>query len=333
MSTNLKTKIFVAGHRGMVGSAILRQLKQLGYSDLKTRTHEELDLINQEATEKFFESERPDQVYLAAAMVGGIMANNTYPADFIYRNLMIQANVIHQSWRFGVKKLLFIASSCAYPCSTDQPIKEQALLSGKLELTSEPFAVAKIAGIKMCESYNRQYRVSHGIDFRSVVPPTLYGPGDNYNLENSHVIPALIRKFHEAKINKSSSVSIWGSGKPLREFMYVDDMAKLVVSIMNLSAETFNAQTKPQLGQLNIGCGTDISIADLAKIISRIIGFNGQIKFDQGKPDGVHKKLLDSRRLREICKFDLRNLDVGIKNSYKDFLSSEAASSTKCNFG
>ena len=320
MSTNLKTKIFVAGHRGMVGSAILRQLKQLGYSDLITRTHEELDLINQEATEKFFESERPDQVYLAAAMVGGILANNTYPADFIYRNLMIQANVIHQSWRFGVKKLLFIGSSCAYPCSTDQPIKEQALLNGKLEITSEPYSVAKIAGIKMCESYNRQYITSHGIDYRCVVPATLYGPGDNYNLENSHVIPALIRKFHEAKIKYIPSVSIWGTGEAMREFLYVEDMAKVSISIMNLNAETYTTQTQPQCSQINLGTGEEITIAYLAKKIARVVGYVGEITFDISKPDGAKRKILDTENLKKICKFDPIALEHGLRLTYKDFL-------------
>ena len=320
MSTNLNTKIFVAGHRGMVGSAILRQLKQLGYSNLITRTHEELDLINQEATEKFFESERPDQVYLAAAMVGGILANNTYPADFIYRNLMIQANVIHQSWRFGVKKLLFIGSSCAYPCSTDQPIKEQALLNGKLEITSEPYSVAKIAGIKMCESYNRQYGVTQGIDYRSVIPATLYGPGDNYNLENSHVIPALIRKFHEAKIKKLPSVTIWGSGNPKREFLYVDDMSQASIFIMNLSREIYCKQTHQQCSHLNIGVGFDISIFELARKISKIVNFVGEIKFDRSKPDGAIRKLLDNDRLSQIYSPKLMNIDSGIEIAYKDFL-------------
>ena len=323
MSTNLKTKIFVAGHRGMVGSAVLRQLKQLGYSGLITRTHEELDLINQEATEKFFESERPDQVYLAAAMVGGIMANNTYPADFIYRNLMIQANVIHQSWRFGVKKLLFIGSSCAYPCSTDQPIKEQALLNGKLEITSEPYSVAKIAGIKMCESYNRQYITSHGIDYRCVVPATLYGPGDNYNLENSHVIPALIRKFHEAKIKYIPSVSIWGTGEAMREFLYVEDMAKVSISIMNLNAETYTTQTQPQCSQINLGTGEEITIAYLAKKIAKVVGYVGEITFDISKPDGAKRKILDTEKLKKIYKFDPITLEHGLRLTYKDFLVSQ----------
>jgi GDP-L-fucose synthase len=320
MSKNLNTKIFVAGHRGMVGSAILRQLKQLGYSDLITRTHDELDLINQEATEKFFESERPDQVYLAAAMVGGILANNTYPAEFIYRNLMIQSNVIHQSWRFGVKKLLFIGSSCAYPSPTVQPIKELALLNGKLEITSEPYSVAKIAGIKMCESYNRQYSTSHGIDYRSVIPAALYGPGDNYNLENSHVIPALIRKFHEGKLKKLPSVTIWGSGKPKREFLYVDDMAQASIFVMNLSREIYCKQTHQQSSHLNIGVGFDISIFELARKISKIVNFVGEIKFDHSKPDGAIRKLLDNDRLSQIYAPKLMDIDSGIEIAYRDFL-------------
>lgn len=324
MLTNLNTKIYVAGHRGMLGSAILNHLKQLGYTNLITRTHEELDLTNQEDVRFFFQNEKPEQVYLAAARVGGINANNIYPAEFIYTNLMIETNIIHQSWCAGVKKILFIGSSCAYPCKSDQPIKEEALLTGKLELTSEPYAIAKIAGLKMCESYNRQYGESHGVDYRSVVPATLYGPGDSYDLENNHVIPALIRKFHESKISNKPTVTIWGSGTPLREFIYVEDMARMLAFVMNLSADVFNYATQPQLRQLNIGSGIEVSIAELAKKISKIVEFEGKIKFDKSKADGASRKLLDSSRFSKIYNFKSTDLDLGIKHSYKDFLLTQS---------
>ena len=320
MEKNLNSKIFVAGHRGMVGSAIVRHLNQLGYTNIITKGREHLDLTNQQATKNFFESERPDQVYLAAAMVGGIQANNMYPAEFIYNNLMIEANVIHQSWSFGVKKLLFIGSSCAYPFLSNQPIKEETLLTGKLELTSEPYAISKITGIKLCESYNRQYGDTHGIDYRSVIPSTLYGPGDNYNLENSHVIPALIRKFHEAKIKYIPSVSIWGTGDAMREFLYVEDMAKVSISIMNLNAKIYTTQTQPQCSQINLGTGEEITIAYLAKKIAKVVGYVGEITFDISKPDGAKRKLLDTEKLKKISQFDPIELEQGLRLTYKDFL-------------
>ena len=319
MEKNLNSKIFVAGHRGMVGSAIVRHLNRLGYTNIITKGHEHLDLTNQQATKNFFESERPDQVYLAAAMVGGIQANNMYPADFIYNNLMIEANVIHQSWSFGVKKLLFIGSSCAYPILSNQPIKEETLLTGKLELTSEPYAISKIAGIKLCESYNRQYGDTDGIDYRSIVPATLYGPGDNYHKENSHVIPALIRKFDESKIKMLPSVTIWGSGKPLREFLFVDDMAKALISIMNMDHKVFNLETERQCSHMNIGSGTEITISELANTISKIIGFNGRINYDKSKPDGAQRKFLDNTKISKIFTSELTSLDQGIQIAYEDY--------------
>lgn len=261
-------KIYIAGHRGMVGSAIFRQLKALGHDNFVTRTHAELDLTNQRAVNTFFAEEKPEQVYLAAAKVGGIHANNTYPAEFIYDNLMVQANVIHAAHQNGVQKLLFLGSSCIYPKSVAQPMAEDALLTGVLEATNEPYAIAKIAGIKLCESYNRQY----GCDYRSVMPTNLYGPGDNYHPENSHVIPALIRRFHEAKVNNAPTVTIWGSGTPKREFLYVDDMAAASVHVMSLDKTIYDQHTKPMLSHINVGCGHDVTIKELAEAVGKTVG-------------------------------------------------------------
>ena len=309
-------KIYVAGHLGMVGASIIRALKAIGQNNIVVRNHGELDLLNQANVQAFFEAEKPDQVYLAAAKVGGIHANNSYPADFIYQNLMMEVNVIHQAFKFGVKKLLFLGSSCIYPKLALQPLREEALLTGELEPTNEPYAIAKIAGIKLCESYNRQY----GVDYRSVMPTNLYGPGDNYHPENAHVIPALIRRFHEAKINQFSQVLIWGSGMPLREFLYVDDMAAASLHVMNLPQKIYDSQTKPMLSHINVGSGVEINIKDLAQNISEIVGFKGCVEFDQSKPDGTMKKLMDSSRLNHLGWHARVDLKEGLVNSYKDFL-------------
>jgi len=318
MTSNLYSKIYVAGHRGMVGSAIVRNLEAKGFTDIVTRTHAELDLTNQVAVKDFFETEKPDQVYLAAAKVGGIYANNTFPAEFIYDNLMIQSNVIHQAFTSGVKKLLFLGSSCIYPKLASQPMGEDTLLTGKLESTNEPYAIAKIAGIKLCESYNRQYGQSHGIDYRSVMPTNLYGLGDNYHPENSHVIPALIRRFHEAKVNKLPEVLIWGSGTPRREFLYVDDMASASVFVMDLEKAIYDQQTDPMQSHINVGFGSDISITDLANLISRAVGFTGKILFDLSKPDGMPKKLMDSSLLRKLGWNPSIDLIEGLELAYDD---------------
>ncbi len=316
-----KSKIFVAGHRGMVGSAIVRQLQVKGDADIIVRTHQELDLTNQLAVREFLQQERPSQIYLAAAKVGGIHANNTYPAEFIYQNLMMEINIIHEAFEAGVKRLLFLGSSCIYPKLALQPIVEEALLTGKLEPTNEPYAIAKIAGIKMCESYNRQYGDSHGIDYRSVMPSNLYGPGDNYHSENSHVIPALIRRFHEAKVGKQQNVIIWGTGKPRREFLYVDDLAQASVHIMNLDPKIYYKNTQPLLGHINVGSGNDISIYELAQLIATVIGYDGTISFDHSRPDGTMRKLMDSQLLGKLGWHPKINLKDGLVNAYKDYLS------------
>jgi len=316
---DLKQKIYVAGHRGMVGSAIVRALKEKGYQNIVTRTHAELDLTNQAAVQAFFEKEKPDQVYLAAAKVGGIHSNNTYPAEFIYDNLMVQNNVIHQAFVSGVKKLLFLGSSCIYPKYATQPMSEDALLTGKLEPTNEPYAIAKIAGIKMCESYNRQYGKSHGIDYRSVMPTNLYGPGDNYHPENSHVIPALIRRFHEAKVSAVPEVVIWGTGTPRREFLYVDDMATASVFVMDLDKATYDQHTEPMQSQINVGFGDDVTIAELAKAVGVAVGYEGKISFDPTKPDGAPRKWMDSSRLNQLGWQPMVSLDDGLDMAYRDF--------------
>ena len=319
MSIDLNQKIYVAGHRGMVGSAIVRTLKDKGYQNIVTRTHAELDLTHQAAVQTFFEKERPDQVYLAAAKVGGIHANNAFPAEFIYQNLMMESNVIHQAFASGVKKLLFLGSSCIYPKLAAQPMAENALLTGLLESTNEPYAVAKIAGIKLCESYNRQYGSTHGIDYRSVMPTNLYGPGDNYHPENSHVIPALIRRFHEAKISNAPEVVIWGTGTPKREFLYVDDMATASVFVMELEKVAYDQQTEPMCSHINVGYGSDITIAELAKSVGEAVGYSGKITLDSTKPDGAPRKWMDSSRLNRLgweAKVDLSN---GLMLAYADF--------------
>ncbi len=309
-------KIYVAGHRGMVGSAIVRTLLAQGVSQSRiiTRTHAELDLTDQRAVQDFFATEKPDQVYLAAARVGGIHANNTYPAEFIYQNLMLQANVIHAAHVHGVQQLLFLGSSCIYPRLAPQPMREDALLTGTLEPTNEPYAVAKIAGIKLCESYNRQY----GRDYRSVMPTNLYGPGDNYHPENSHVIPALLRRFHEAKVANAPEVAIWGTGTPRREFLYVDDMAAASVFVMNLAPDAYRAQVQPQLSHINVGYGSDVTIAELAQTVARVVGYEGRITFDTSKPDGAPRKLMDSGRLNAMGWKARMELDEGLSISYQD---------------
>lgn len=317
-------KIYVAGHRGMVGAAIVRHLiTDHGYteSSIVGRTHKELDLTNQQAVNNFFSEEAPDQVYLAAAKVGGIHANNTYPADFIYENLMIEANVINAAFQSGVKKLLFLGSSCIYPKFAQQPMSENSLLTGSLEPTNEPYAIAKIAGIKLCESYNRQYGEAAGIDYRSVMPTNLYGPGDNYHPENSHVIPALIRRIHEAKSSGDDSVVIWGTGKPMREFLYVDDMAEACVFLMNLDRPNYARHTEPMLSHVNVGFGSDISIVELARLIAKVVGYKGNIVFDTNKPDGTPKKLMDSSRLNGLGWKPKISLEIGLATAYHDFLN------------
>jgi GDP-L-fucose synthase len=313
-----RSKIYVAGHRGMVGSAIVRQLLAGGLpaTSLVTRTHSQLDLTDQAAVRTFFQQERPEQVYLAAAHVGGILANHTYPADFIWDNLMMEANIVEASFRAGVRQLLFLGSSCIYPKLAPQPMREDALLTGTLEPTNEPYAIAKIAGIKLCESFNRQY----GVDYRSVMPTNLYGSGDNYHPENSHVIPALIRRFHEAKQAGAESVTVWGSGTPRREFLYVDDMASACVHVMNLDEATYERHTQPMLSHINVGCGDDLTILELAEAVARTVGFNGRVLTDPSKPDGTPRKLMDSSRLRSLGWAPKVGLSEGLKLAYRDFV-------------
>jgi GDP-L-fucose synthase len=315
--TVMQSKIYVAGHRGMVGSAIVRALKSQGQTNFVVRTHAELDLTDQQAVRYFFETEKPDQVYMAAAKVGGIHANNTYPAEFIYQNLMVQANVIDAAFRNGVQKLLFLGSSCIYPRLAPQPMSEDALLTGTLEPTNEPYAIAKITGIKLCESYNRQY----DLDYRSVMPTNLYGPGDNYHQENSHVIPGLIRRFHEAKISGASSVTIWGTGSPRREFLYVDDMASASVHVMQLPKAKYEQYTQPMQSHINVGSGSDVTIAELAQAIAQTVGYTGKIEFDATKPDGTPRKWMDSKRLNDLGWQAQVSLLEGLKLAYQDFIN------------
>ena len=305
-------RTYLAGHRGMVGGAILRRLQSEAVHEVLVRTSAELDLTDQSAVRSFFQQERPDVVILAAAKVGGIHANNAYPAQFIYENLMIEANVIHQAYASGVQRLLQLGSSCIYPRDAAQPMSEQTLLTGPLEATNEPYAVAKIAGIKLCESYNRQY----GVDYRSVMPTNLYGPGDNFHPENSHVLPALIRRFHEAVQTKTDEVVIWGSGAPRREFLHVDDMAEASLFVLNLPAASYQSQTKPMLSHINVGCGTDVSIAELAHIVAETTGFSGLISFDTSKPDGTFRKLMDVSRLERLGWTARTKLRAGIAATY-----------------
>jgi len=318
-----RARIYVAGHNGMVGSAIVRQLRLQGVapSQIITRTRTELDLTNQADVQNFFESERPEQVYLAAAKVGGIHANNAYPAEFIYENLMVQANVIDAAFKSGTQKLLFLGSSCIYPRMASQPMRESALLTGTLEPTNEPYAIAKIAGIKLCESYNRQYGLSHGVDYRSVMPTNLFGIGDNYHPENSHVIPALVRRFHEAKLANAPRVIIWGTGLPRREFLYVDDMAAACVHVMQLTKLKYSQHTSPMNSHINVGSGADVTIDQLAKAIALTVGYQGKIEFDTSKPDGAPRKLMDSSRLNDTGWRAKVNLHQGLHLAYHDFLS------------
>ncbi|MBU3607813.1 GDP-L-fucose synthase [Polynucleobacter nymphae] len=324
MSTELNQKIYVAGHRGMAGSAIVRNLQAKGFTNIVTRTHAQLDLTNQAQVKAFFEQEKPDQVYLAAAKVGGIYANNTFPAEFIYQNLMMEANVIHQAFETGVKRLLFLGSSCIYPKLAPQPMAENALLTGTLESTNEPYAIAKIAGIKLCESYNRQYGQSHGIDYRSVMPTNLYGPGDNYHPENSHVIPALIRRFHEAKVSNAPEVLIWGTGTPKREFLYVDDMAAASVFVMGLSKDIYDQHTEPMQSHINVGFGADVTIAELANAVANATGYAGRIGFDISKPDGSPRKWINSSRINRLGWQAKVDLEAGLKLAYADFLKTHS---------
>lgn len=314
------SKIYVAGHRGLVGSALLRQLNAQGYQNIITRTHAELDLTNQNAVAEFFTKEKPEYVFLAAAKVGGIHANNTYPAEFIYANLAIQTNVIHQSYLNNVKRLLFLGSSCIYPKECPQPIKEEYLLTGPLEPTNRPYALAKIAGIEMCWSYNRQY----GTQYLAAMPTNLYGPSDNYHPENSHVIPALIRKFHEAKINNQSEVVVWGTGTPKREFLYSDDMAEACLYVMNLPERQFQPLLASDRNEglpplINLGSNSDLTIAELASLVKNVVGFDGEIVFDSNKPDGTMRKLMDSSRLNQLGWHTITSLNAGLEQSYQDF--------------
>ena len=315
----MNQSIYVAGHRGMVGSAIIRQLKKQGCQNIITRTSSELDLTNQAAVQDFFSSQSIDAVFLAAAKVGGIHANNEFPAEFIYQNLMIEANIIHQAWHAGVKKLLFLGSSCIYPKLSEQPMQEQALLTGVLEPTNEPYALAKIAGIKLCESYNRQY----GTDYRSVMPTNLYGENDNFHPENSHVIPAMMRRFHEAKQSGANEVVVWGTGTPMREFLHVDDMATACVHVIQLDNETYEANTQTMLSHINVGTGIDCTIRELAETMARVTGFAGEIVFDSTKPDGTPRKLMDVSRLKALGWEAKISLEKGLKSTYQWFIENE----------
>jgi GDP-L-fucose synthase len=314
-----KTKIFIAGHKGMVGSALVRLLKKQNV-ELITSDRKNLDLLNQNDVQNFFKIKKIDQVYLAAAKVGGIHANSTYPAEFIYENLMIQTNIINCAFLNKVKKLLFLGSSCIYPKKASQPIKEDELLTGKLELTNESYAVAKIAGIKMCESYNHQYGKSHSIDYRSIMPTNLYGPGDNYHPQNSHVIPGLIYRFHQAKIKNLPEVTVWGTGTPKREFLYVDDMAKASIYLMNIDKKFYDQQTSPTCSHVNVGSEKDITIKELAKTIKEIISYKGKINFDTTKPDGISRKLLDNKRINNLGFNSQISLKEGLIKTYKDYI-------------
>ena len=319
-------KIYVAGHRGMVGGAIVRALQARGVQtdDLLLRSHDELDLTRQASVEAFFDTHKPDQVYLAAAKVGGIHANNTFPAEFIHRNLMIQCNVVEAAFRAGTRQLLLLGSSCIYPRAVEQPMREDALLTGVLEPTNEPYAIAKIAGIKLCESYNRQYGDSHGIDFRSVMPTNLYGPGANSHPENSHVIPGLLRRFHEAKLAGAPTVTLWGTGTPLREFLYVDDMAEACLHVMNLPRDVYASVTQPMLGHLNVGSGSDVSIRQLAELVAETVGYTGKLVQDLTKPDGTPRKLMDSGRLNALGWRARIDLKEGLALAYQDFMETHA---------
>lgn len=311
--------IYLAGHRGMVGSAIYRRLKELGYDNILTRTHAELDLLSQQAVRDFFNEEKPDYVVIAAAKVGGIYANDTFPADFIYQNLMIEANLVHEAWQVGVKDLLFLGSSCIYPKFAEQPMQEAALLTGGLESTNEPYAIAKIAGIKLCESYNRQY----GTSYRSVMPTNLYGINDNFHPKNSHVIPALLRRFHECKVENSPQIKVWGTGNAMREFLYVTDMAEACVHVMNLEQKIYTENTEPMLSHINVGTGQDVTIKELAETISDVVGYQGEIVWDSSMPDGTPRKLMDVSRLRALGWEAKTSLREGLETTYRWFVQQE----------
>ena len=312
-------RIFVAGHRGMVGAAIVRQLAQRDNVELVLRTRDQLNLLDAGAVQAFFAAERIDQVYLAAAKVGGIVANNTYPADFIYENMMIESNIIHAAHLHNVNKLLFLGSSCIYPKQATQPIAESELLQGALEPTNEPYAIAKIAGIKLCESYNRQY----GCDYRSVMPTNLYGPHDNFHPSNSHVIPALLRRFHEAREQNTPDVVVWGSGTPMREFLHVDDMAAASIHVMELAQEVLQEYTQPMLSHINVGTGVDCTIRELAQTIAQVVGYKGRVVFDASKPDGTPRKLLDVTRLHQLGWYHEISLEAGLASTYQWFLENQ----------
>jgi GDP-L-fucose synthase len=314
---DLNDKIYIAGHRGLVGSAIVRQLESRGFTNLLMRTHKELDLTSQAQVQDFFQQEKPDYVILAAAKVGGIHANNTYPADFIYQNMMIEANIINSAYENKVKRLLFLGSTCIYPKAVEQPMREDALLTDVLEPTNEPYALAKIAGIKLCESYNRQ----HGTDFRSVMPTNLYGVNDNFHPENSHVIPALMRRFHEAKVNNDAEVVVWGTGNAMREFLYVDDMAAASLFVLELDEETYQVNTKPMLSHINVGTGKDVTIREMAETMKEVVGYTGKLTFDTVKPDGAPRKLIDVTRLSNMGWSYSVNLKGGLATTYKWYLS------------
>jgi GDP-L-fucose synthase len=315
---NLNDKIYIAGHRGLVGSAIVRQLESRGFNNLLMRTHKELDLTSQVQVQSFFQQEKPDYVILAAAKVGGIHANNTYPADFIYQNMMIEANVINSAYENKVKRLLFLGSTCIYPKAVEQPMREDALLTDVLEPTNEPYALAKIAGIKLCESYNRQ----HDTDFRSVMPTNLYGINDNFHPENSHVIPALMRRFHEAKINNDTEVVAWGTGNAMREFLYVDDMAEASLFVLELDEKTYQANTKPMLSHINVGTGIDVTIREMAETMKQVVGFKGRLTFDTTKPNGALRKLIDIDRLEKMGWNYSVGLKEGLTKTYNWYLES-----------
>lgn len=316
---NITDVVYVAGHRGMVGSAIVRQLEAIGCKNIITRSSSKLDLTDQAAVREFFSSTKIDSVFLAAAKVGGIHANNQYPAEFIYQNLLIQANVIHEAWNSGVKKLLFLGSSCIYPKLANQPMQEEALLTGTLEATNEPYAIAKIAGIKLCESYNRQY----GTDYRSVMPTNLYGENDNFHPENSHVIPAMMRRFHEATQENASEVVVWGTGKPMREFLHVDDMASACLHVIQLDTVLYESNTEPMLSHINVGTGVDCTIKELAETMAKVVGFKGDIVFDTTKPDGAPRKLMDVSRLKDLGWQASISLENGLRTTYLWFLENE----------
>jgi len=313
---NLNDKIYIAGHRGLVGSAIVRQLEDRGFTNLLMRTHKELDLTNQAQVQNFFQQEKPDYVILAAAKVGGIHANNTYPADFIYQNMMIEANVINSAYESKVKRLLFLGSTCIYPKAVEQPMREDALLTDVLESTNEPYALAKIAGIKLCESYNRQY----GTDFRSVMPTNLYGINDNFHPENSHVMPALMQRFHQAKINNDDEVVVWGTGNAMREFLYVDDMAQASLFVLELDEQTYKDNTQPMLSHINVGTGRDTTIREMAEMMKQVVGYEGKLTFDATKPDGAPRKLIDITRLKRMGWEYSVNLKDGLVDTYKWYL-------------